>query len=140
MSTKTGYRSVISRVLLLTTGEDVGQDLILSQLMQSFKRTQPVAAGRTPEWDITLVLKALNTTNNDEIDIKLLTAKTVFLVALASGDRRGAFIALTLSSLKVKTNSISLNYDSKFIPKSYFVKKNLTRLRSLDIPFITDIN
>ena len=58
--------------------------------MQSFKRTQPVASGRIPELDITLVLKALNTTNNEEIDIKLLTAKTVFLVALASGDQKGA--------------------------------------------------
>ena len=45
LSTIAGYRSAISRVLLLTTGEDVGHDLILSQLMQSFKRTQPVASG-----------------------------------------------------------------------------------------------
>ena len=140
LSTLAGYRSAISRVLLLTTGEDIGHDFILSQLMQSFKRTRPVTAGRIPEWNISLVLKALNTTNNEEIDIKLLTAKTVFLVALASGDRRGALTALTRSSLKVETTSITLNYDSKFIPKSYFVKRNLTRLRSLNIPFITDIN
>ena len=47
-STLAGYCSAIS-LFLLNTGEYVGHDIIISQLMQSFKRTQPVAAGRIPE-------------------------------------------------------------------------------------------
>ena len=89
VSTLAGYRSAIGNVLRLTTGFDPGTDLVLSQLMRSFKRTQPVPSRRIPQWDIGLVLEVLGSSaaTEDVLDLRLLTAKTVFLVALASGDR-----------------------------------------------------
>ena len=95
-STLAGYRSAIGNVLRLTTGYDPGSCPLLSQLMKSFKGTQPIPSRRIPVWDISLVLRVLNSevAENEKLSLRLLTAKTVFLVALASGDRCSALAAL----------------------------------------------
>ena len=50
-----GYRSALGHVLRLVSGYDPGSCEILTQLMKSFKRTQPISARRVPEWDVSLV-------------------------------------------------------------------------------------
>ena len=141
-STIAGYRSAIGRVLRLTTGYDPGKCEILSQLMQSFKRTQPINAARIPCWNISFVLATLADTRfaNSTLSDKVLTAKAIFLTALASGDRRSALAALDFNSLDLTSHNLTVNYDIKFIPKSYFVKKNITRIEPLTIPKITSSN
>lgn len=135
-STLATYRSAISRVLLLTTGIDLSSDPILHQLGKSFKRTQPIQSARVPVWDISLVLSVLNSTDSTSLSIKQLTCKTVFLIALASGDRRSAIAALSRPSLRRKDRGVAVDYNKDFVPKSYFLRKNLVRIRSLDLPFI----
>ena len=139
-STIAGYRAAIGRVLKLTTGYDPGKCEILSQLMQSFKRTQPVNAARIPCWNISFVLHVLSDPKNDNslLSDKVLTAKAIFLTALASGDRRSAIAALSFDSVILTDNEMVIGYNKDFVPKSYFVKKNLTRIKPLKIPKIPD--
>ena len=59
VSTLAGYRSAIGHVVRLVAGFDPGSGALLSQLMKSFRRTQPVSAMRIPEWDLSLVLDTL---------------------------------------------------------------------------------
>ena len=91
-STIAGYRSAIGHVLRLATGYSPGTCPVLAQLMQSFRRTQPLPRQRVPLWDINLVLSVLCDPQfaDDRLSVDILTAKTVFLLALASGDRRSA--------------------------------------------------
>ena len=140
-STLAGYRAAIGRVLKLTTGYDPGSDPILHQQMQSFKRTQPVAAKRIPSWDIGFVLNTLNSEqfNNREIDLKTLTAKTIFLTALATGERRGAVAAIHKDANLTGEDGIVLKFDPSFVPKSYYMKKNVSRINDLFIPFLKNV-
>ena len=137
-STIAGYRAAIGRVLRLTTGYDPGKCQILAQLFQSFKRTQPVNASRIPCWNISYVLETLGDGQfaNSLLSDKMLTAKAIFLTALASGDRRSALAALSFSSMDLTENDLTIGYDPKFVPKSYFVRKNLTKIKPLTIPKI----
>ena len=132
VSTLAGYRSAIGNVLRLTTGFDPGTDLVLSQLMRSFKRTQPVPSRRIPQWDIGLVLEVLGSSaaTEDVLDLRLLTAKTVFLVALASGDRSCALAALRFPP-RESPSELTIEFLEKFVPKSYFVRKNMSRIAPL---------
>ena len=66
----------------------------------------------------------------------MLSAKALFLTALASGDRRSALAALSFSSMDLTENDLTIGYDTKFVPKSYFVRKNLTKIKPLTIPKI----
>ena len=129
------YRSAIGHVVRLVTGFDPGSDALLSQLMKSFHRKQPVSALRIPEWDLTLVLDTLLSYAGRDVDLPLytLTAKTVFLLSLASGERRHAIAALA-SPPRFGTGSVTLSFHQEFVPKSYFLRTNLTRIGPLSIP------
>ena len=94
-STLAGYRSALGHVLRLTTGYCPGECRVLRQLIQSFKRTQPLPSSRIPSWDVNLVLSIFCDfqCSDDNLSLHLLTEKTVFLLALASGERRSALAA-----------------------------------------------
>ena len=132
VSTLAGYRSAIGNVIRLTTGFDPGSDLVLSQLMRSFRRTQPIPCRRIPQWDVGLVLEVLNESVEVEesMDLRLFTAKVVFLVALASGDRSCALATLRHPP-RVSPSELTVDFLAKFVPKAYFVRKNMSRIAPL---------
>ena len=141
LSTLAGYRSALGHVLRLTTGYCPGTCPVLRQLMQSFKRTQPLPSNRIPSWDINLVLATLCDPkfSNDHLSLHLLTAKAVFLLALASGERRSALAACAYPPT-FDQDGMHVSFCRDFVPKSYFVRKNQTAILPLFIPFVSDDN
>ena len=129
VATLAGFRSAIGAVLRLSTGFNPGECPILSQIMKSFRRTQPLPAKRIPQWDVAVVLDALckERSADEELSLHIHTAKVVFLVALASGDRCHAIAALSWPPV-FDEESVTLNFTEEFVPKSFFVKKNLSRV------------
>ena len=93
---------------------------------------------RIPAWDFSVVLNYLLKVNNNSCDLKTLTMKTVFLLALASGDRKSALAALSRSKIRILADMIVVPYVDRYVPKSYFVKRNTTKIRELRLPFIAD--
>ena len=69
--------------------------------------------------------------DNSLLSDKLLTAKAIFVTALPSGDRRLAIPALSFDSVILTENEIVIGYNKDFVPKSYFVMKNPTRIKQL---------
>ena len=137
-STLAGFRSAIGAVLRLSTGYNPGECPILAQLMKSFRRTQPLSAKRIPQWDISLVLSALceSPLADDQLPLQIHTAKAVFLVALASGDRCHALAALT-NPVQSLTDKCIMTFDESYVPKSYFLKRNQSRIAPLVIPRVS---
>ena len=84
--------------------------------MQSLKRTHPVNAARIPCWNISFVLHVLSDPKNDNsiLSDKVLTAKKVFLTALASGDRRSAIAELSFDSVILTENEMVIGYKKDF--------------------------
>ena len=121
-STIAGYRTAIADGLGLK-GEDVSKSLELNRLLSSFYRDKPVANRSIPSWDLALVLQALTKQPFEPLgkaSLKLLTFKTVFLLTLASGKRRGEIHAWTFSSLSYKENWSQVT----FAPSTAFLAKN----------------
>ena len=68
---------------------------------------KPIANRSIPSWDLSLVLMSLTKAPFEPLKVaslKILAFKTVFLMALASGKRRGEVHAWTYSSLRHKTS------------------------------------
>jgi hypothetical protein len=94
-----------------------------------------VTCRRIPVWDVCLVLRVLTSAHTQELDENefLYTACVVFLVALASGDRCSALAALKFPPIS-SSDSVIVEFEDKFVPKSYFLRKNLTRIKPLSLP------
>ena len=100
-ATIAGYRTAIADHL----GQEVGKSLHLNRLLASFYRDKPILNRVFPSWDLSLVLMSLTRAPFEPLkdaSLKILTFKTVFLMALASGKRRGEVHAWTFSSLRHK--------------------------------------
>ena len=101
-ATIAGYRTAISDHLG-PFGLEVSKSIHLNRLLASFYRDKPIHNRGIPSWDLSLVLMALTKAPFEPLKdatLKVLTFKTVFLMALASGKRREEVHAWTFSSLR----------------------------------------
>ena len=121
-----GYRAAVGHVLRLATGYDPGDDLIIKTLLKSFDRQRPTATNNTPSWDVALVLEQWANTDNSQLSLELLQTKTIFLLALASGARRGELWALTAEVKQVSDDPVTLAipYDKQFVFKTQFTRQD----------------
>ena len=121
-TTIAGYRTAIADHLG-PAGIDISRSFELNRLIASFHRDRPVKDRGVPSWDLSLVLLALTKPPFEPLKdapLKLLTFKTVFLMTLASGRRRGEVHAWTFKSLKHKTGWKEVTV----APSSVFLSKN----------------
>ena len=138
LSTIEGYRMAIASVLRSSCGTEVGRSDTLRALMKSIAlnniRDQPTV----PEWDLLLVLNRLRQAPFEPIrlaSIKLLTWKTLFLVTLASGKRRGEIHALSFKKFLHKENwsKVTFSVISSFITKTQILERGAKSLLTFEI-------
>ena len=121
-STIAGYRTAIADKLG-SFGQLVGSSRELNRLIDSFKRDKPVAMRGIPRWSLSLVLLALTKPPFEPLrkaDLRILTFKTLFLMCLASGKRRGEVHAWTFNSLRYRSNWSQVTV----APSPAFLSKN----------------
>jgi hypothetical protein len=141
ITTIEGYRTAIAKVLKATRGLDIGKNTELSSLIANFQRNMPLKPKSIPGWDLSLVLKMLMKSPFEPMhlaDIKFLTFKTVFLLALASGKRRSEIHALQSNIQRTENwSEISLFPDINFIPKTQLASEGPGLLKPLTLKAMT---
>ena len=88
-STIDGYRTAIVDTFG-PVGHHIAQSSDLHRLLSSFHRDSPKSSRNLPKWNLSVVLNELTKAPFEpmkDTDLKHLTLKTVFLLALASGKR-----------------------------------------------------
>lgn len=125
-----GYRSAISRTIHLSGGPDFGHNEHLSLLIKNFSIERPRQRRLIPSWDLSLVLKSLLSLPYvplNSIDLKWLTYKCCFLLALATGRRRSEIHALSISDacfrFAADKSSVTLLTDPAFLAKNQLSDK-----------------
>ena len=143
MKTVKGYRSAIAVTLqaLGTWGPD--WDAPVGALLANMAIERPFCAHRTPKWDLSVVLKFLMGFPFEPLgraELKWLTIKTVFLVALATAQRRSELHALALKEVKFHSRSqghgVSLGFVPGFLAKT---QSPSASARRVEIPALTNI-
>ena len=97
MSTIKGYRSALNTVFRAGGKAHLVTDYRLTDLFKAFGVARPVTRRLFPAWDLPLVLRSLRLLPYEPLGEALIQdvlRKTVFLLALASGKRRGELAAL----------------------------------------------
>ena len=129
-STIKGYKSAITRTILLSGGPDLANNEFLSLLIKNFCIERPRQRRLVPAWDLGLVLKALQLSPFEPLDMisfKHLSYKCCFLLALATGRRRSELHALSISEscmrFSADKSSVTLLTDPSFVAKNQLPEK-----------------
>ena len=140
-STIDGYRTAIVDTLV-PTGLQISQSSDLNRLLSSFHRDCPKSSRNLPKWNLSVVLNELIKAPFEPMkDIKHLTLKTAFLLALASGKRRReihAWFANKVSNLG-QWEKIALFPSSDFIAKNQLAREDSQSVSPVSIPALSTI-
>ena len=142
-STIDGYRTAILDYLG-PTGLHIAQSTDINRLLASFHRDRPKTTRNIPKWNLSVVLNELTKKPFEPMkdsDIKQLTLKTAFLLALASGKCRSeihAWVANKVSNLG-QWEKVALFPSSDFIAKNQLVHEGAQSVSPVIIPAIKTI-
>ncbi|CAG2229446.1 unnamed protein product [Mytilus edulis] len=121
------YRSAISRTILLSGGPDFGNDEFISLLVKNFTLERPRQRVLIQSWNLSLVLSVTLLKTHpfepaEKVEIKFLSYKCCFLLALASGRRRSEIHAFSTADYCLRFNrdksSVTLLTDPAFLAKN----------------------
>ena len=142
-STIDGYRTAIVDTLG-ASGQHIAHNDDLHRLLSSFHRDRPKSSRNLPKWYLSVVLNELTKAPFEpmkDTDLKHLTLKTAFLLALASGKRRSeihAWVANKVSNLG-RWEKVSLFPSSDFIAKNQLAREGSQSVSPVTIPALTTI-
>lgn len=136
VSTLRGYVATMSAYKGKIDGMTVGTHHLIIAFLKGAKRLHPPRKCVIPQWDLNLVLTSVCSPPYEPLegtDIKWLSMKTAFLIAIASAKRVGELHALSVSPQCLQwgpdLSHVTLWPNPTFLPKvlgSDFVNKPLT--------------
>ena len=138
-STIDGYRTAIVDTLG-PAGRHMSQSSDLNRLLSSFHKHRPKSCRNLQKWNLSVVLNELTKVPFDT-DLKYLTLKTAFLLALASDKRRSkiyAWVANKVSYLG-QWEKVALFPSSDFIAKNQLAREGSLSVSPVTIPALTTI-
>ena len=142
-STIDGYRMAIIDTLG-PAGYHISQSSDLHRLLSSFHRDCPKSSRNLPKWNLSVVLNELKKAPFEpmkDTDLKHLTLKTAFLLALASGKHRSeihAWVANKVSNLG-QWEKVALFPSSDFIAKNQLAREGSQSVSPVTISALTTI-
>ena len=142
-STIDGYRTAIVDTLG-PVGHHIAQSSDLYRLLSSLHRDRPKSSRNLPKWKLSVVLNELTKAPFQpmkDTDLKHLTLKTAFLLALASSKRRSeihAWVANKVYNLG-QWETVALFASSDFIAKNQLAKEGSQSVSPVTIPALTTI-
>ena len=142
-STIDGYRTAIVDTLG-PTAQHIAHDPDLHRLLSSFHRDRPKSSRNLPKWNLSVVLNELTKAPFEpmkDTDLKHLTLKTAFLLALASFKRRSeihAWVSNKVSNLG-QWEKVALFPSSDFIAKNQLAREGSQSVSPVIIPALTTI-
>ena len=137
-STIEGYRTAIADTLG-DSNLHISSNTDIARLIASFYIDKPKKSRLLPKWNLSLVLHKLTQPPfepQEECTLKLLTWKTVFLLALASGKRRSEIHTWTYDGTLSLGNweQVQLTPSPSFIAKNQLAKEGPNSVSPVIIP------
>ena len=142
-STIDGYKTAIVDTLG-PTAQHIAHNADLHRLLSSFHRDRPKSSRNLPKWNLSVVLNELTKAPFEPMkdsDLKHLTLKTAFLLALASGKRRSeihVWVANKVANLG-QWEKVALFPSSDFIAKNQLAREGSQSVSPVTIPALTTI-
>ncbi|KAI2663988.1 dTTP/UTP pyrophosphatase [Labeo rohita] len=129
------YVAAISAHHVPVEGSSLGSHKLVCSFLKGARRLKPVRNPHFPVWDLPTVLSFLCSSQFEPLqsnDIKWISLKTVFLLAVASAKRVGELHALSVSELCLRwlpdNSGVVLRPNPSFLPKvllPQFINQNI---------------
>ncbi len=135
------YRSAINSVWQ-TSGRSLTGSYHVTQLLRSFRADRPRSAVVFPKWDLNLVLRVLSRPPFHPVegaDPFCLSAKTAFLLLLASARRRGDIHAIDPKRVTFTSSAAILEPSPRYLPKIRTTAEGEARYAPIVIRALTSI-
>ena len=133
LSTIASHRTAINTMHSgFPDGSSVSSSVHLSRILRFFFLSRPPERTLVPPWSLHAVLRALAKPPFEPLaqaSFHYLTVKTVFFIAVASGQRRSTLHALTLEPGHIRWESAGV----RLIPRAGFLAKNQTASSQKDL-------
>ena len=138
-----GYRTAIVDTLG-PAGHHIAQNSDLYRLLSSFHRDRPKSSRNLPKWNLSVVLNELTKAPFEpmkDTDLKHLTLKTAFLLALASGKHHNEIHALVPNKVSNlgQWEKVALFPSSDYIAKNQLAREGTQSVFPVTIPALTTI-
>ena len=142
-STIDGYRTAIVDTLG-PSGQHIAHNEDLHRLLSSFHRDRPKSSRNLPKWNFSVVLNELTKAPFEpmkDTDLKHLTLKTAFLLALASCKHCSEIHAWVANKVSPQGHweKVSLFPSSDFIAKNQLAREDSQNVSPVTIPALTTI-
>ena len=142
-STIDGHRTAIVDTLG-PTGQHMAHNKNLHRLLSSFHRDRPKSSRNLPKWNLSVVFFSMSSQKHllslmKDTDLKHLTLKTAFLLALASSKRYSkihAWVANKVSDLG-QWEKVALFPSSDFTAKNQLAREGSQGVSLVTIPALT---
>ena len=138
-----GYRTAIVHTLG-PTAHHIAHNADLHRLLSSFHRDRPKSSRNLPKWNLSVVLNELTKAPFEpmkDTDLKHLTLKTAFLLALSSGKHHSeihAWVTNKVSNLG-QWEKVALFPSSDFIAKNQLAREGSQSVSPVTVPALTTI-
>lgn len=117
VSTLKSIRSILREPLkLYFPGFDIGQDVVITKLLQFVKSNRPKEAFRFPAWDLDLVIRMIQLREREELEY--VFKKTLFILFIACPYRVSEFRAISISSSSFSPHHVLLRTHLLFYSKN----------------------
>ncbi len=136
-----GYRSAINSVWH-TAGRSLTESYHVTQLLRSFRADRPRSTVVFPKWDLNLVLRVLSRPPFhpvEEASPFCRSAKTAFLLLLASARRRGDIHAIDPKRVTFTSSAAILEPSPRYLPKIRAAAEGEARYAPIVIKALTTI-
>ena len=140
------YRAAISTTLRQLGAPSFSDNALLRDVIRGASMAKAQVPRRLPSWDLFLVLSSLRESPYEPLDLadlKDLTLKTVFLIALASGRRASEICHLSGLSRDVareQDGSFSLRFLPEFVAKNQAPSDPSPVIRILPLTDVDDLD
>ena len=138
-----GYRTAIVDTLG-PSGNHTSQNSDLHWLLSSFHRNRPKSSRNLPKWNLSVLLNELTKAPFEpmkDTDLKHLTLKTAFLLALVSGKHHNEIHAWVVNKVfnLGQWEKVALFPSSDFIAKNQLAREGSQSASPVTIPALTTI-
>ena len=101
-------KSMLSSVFEIIHKKEIGKEVLIKRFMKGIFHLRPVLPKTIFTWDVKVVLKFLNTLDNTQLTLRLLSIKLALLLILTTGQRCQTLHAMNIKNIVTAENSIKI--------------------------------
>ena len=101
-------KSMLSSIFEIIHKRDIGKEVLVKRFMKGIFHVRPVIPKTIFTWDVKVVLRFLETLDNERLTLRLLAVKLSILIVLTTGQRCQTLKLMNLQNIEINKNYVKI--------------------------------